>query len=364
MDIYMYWLTTLYMLGSHKQNSLIRHFGEPRLAFTATDDALAKVPTLTPHHIKIIKKNRNQKVLEYGFEMLEKRNISFTYLGHTKYPNMLNDIQDPPIGLFYLGDFPSNNLMRAAIIGSRRCSEYGLNTANTLAKVLAKNNVVVVSGMARGIDSMAHRGALDAGGLTIAVLGCGIDICYPAENLELRDKIARNGCVISEYPPGVAPRAMHFPARNRIISGLSKVVVVAEAAKRSGTLITVDQALEQGREVMAVPGNITNKYSEGTNNLIKQGAEPICAYEDVLNIIGISSDKYFEGNRKTRTAESELDLANDEKLVYDALSAEPLTIEEIIVKTSTQPQILQHILLTLELKGYAKRLPGARYIKI
>jgi len=360
----MYWLTTLYTLGSRKQNALIRHFGEPSSVFTATEKELTNVPNLTPHNISVIKKNRNKKVLEYGFEMLAKRNISFTYLGHVNYPNMLNDIQDPPVGLFYLGEIPSNNFSRVSIIGSRRCSDYGLTTSLNLAKTLAKQNVIVVSGMARGIDSMAHRGALEAGGLTIAVLGCGIDICYPAENVELRDEISRHGCVISEYPPGVSPRAMHFPARNRIISGLSKVVVVVEAAKKSGTLITVDQALEQGRDVMAVPGNITNRYSEGTNNLIKQGAEPICSYEDVLNIIGISADKHLEGMRKHRTAESELALAKDEKIVYDVLTAEPCSSEEIATKTNTQPQILQHILTSLELKGYVKRLPGARYIKI
>ena len=359
MDIYMYWLSTLYMLGSRRQNLLLAHFGSAKEAFGAPAEALRAVPGLTEHSVRIIQKNRDFALVQYGYETLEQMGISFTCLGQADYPKPLEEIPDPPVGLFYTGSLPGNILPRVAIIGSRKCSEYGLSTARRFGSALARRGVVIVSGMARGIDSMAHRGAIEAGGLTIAVLGCGVDVCYPPENLSLRDEIAKRACVLSEYPPGVNPHPSYFPARNRIISGLSQVLVVVEAAKRSGTHITVDQANEQGKDVMAVPGNITNKYSIGTNNLIKQGAEPACSHEDVLYMLGAP---HIENPEKTK--ESRARIASEEKLVYDVLAFEPYSFEEILLKTKSQPQSLQFNLMQLEIKGYAKKLPGMRYVKI
>ena len=356
MGTYMYWLSTLYMLGSRKQNLLLHHFGNPRDAYNATLDDLRKIPGLTEHNIQTIQRSKNENKIISGIEILKKMGINYTYQKHPDYPRSLSEIPDAPLGLFYVGKFPNDELQKVAIIGSRRCSEYGRGTARRFGSALAKQNVIVVSGMARGIDSMAHQGALEEG-QTIAVLGCGVDICYPAENRTLRDNITKSGCVISEYPPGVEPRAAHFPARNRIISGLSRVVIVIEAAKRSGTLITADQALDQGRDVMALPGNITNKYSEGTNNLIKQGAEPVCCYEDIMHMLGMTKIE--------KTTEKRPDIASDEKLVYDVLASRPhtdFTLEEIMIKTNSKPQTIQYVLTMLEIKGYVKKLPGMRYI--
>ena len=358
MNFYMYWLATLHAIGSRKQNQLLTYFGSAKTAYEAPPDVYRSLPGFTENHIRTIFNNRDRANLEYGMEMLEKRKISFTYLGHDRYPSWLNEIPDPPVGLFFLGMLPPSDMPHVAIIGSRRCSEYGLNTARRFGSALARNDVTIVSGMARGIDSEAHRGALETG-LTAAVLGCGVDICYPAENRQLRDEIAEKGCVLSEYPPGVGPRAQHFPARNRIISGLSQIIVVIESGKKSGTLITVDQALEQGRDVMALPGNITNKYSEGTNSLIKQGAEPVCNYEDVLHMLGMDSNKKVQNNSKPRP-----DIATDEKLVYDSLASRPSTLDEIMIKTKGKAQTVQYVLTMLELKGYVKKLPGMRYIKV
>ena len=365
MDIYMYWLSTLYTMGSRKQNQLLNFFGNAGAAFNAPIESMRAISGFTENNIRTIQKSRNPDKLKYGMELLKKRNIFFTYFSHPDYPSLLKKIPDPPQVLFYIGNLPKNDLPKVAIIGSRRCSEYGLNAARRFGAALARHEVVVVSGMARGIDSMAHKGALEFdGGLTIAVLGCGVDICYPAENHLLRDNIAKNGCVISEYPPGVTPQAFHFPARNRIISGLSQILVVIEAGKKSGTLITVDQALDQGRVVMALPGNITNKYSEGTNDLIKQGAEPVCNYEDILHMLNIPV------NKKTKKSNEELlkhaHIATGEKLVYDVMAScpdTPLSVEEIIIKANSQPQTIQHILTMLELKGYIKKLPGMRYVR-
>ena len=365
--IYMYWLSTLYAIGSRKQNLLLEHLESAQTAYAASLETLRTIPSITEHNIRTIQKSRSKFEHSNGMDMLQRMGISFTYLGHRDYPSLLSEISDPPVGLFYIGKLPDNTLHRVAIIGSRKCSEYGLNTAQRLGAALARKDVVIVSGMARGIDGMAHRGALEAAGLTIAVLGCGVDICYPAENRSLRDSIAKSGCIISEYPPGVTPRAGFFPARNRIISGLSQIVIVVESAKKSGTLITVDQALEQGRDVMAVPGNVTNKYSEGTNDLIKQGAEPVCKAEDVLHMLNTATIHMPTLNiqKKTKASkESAPYIAPEEKLVYDVLAFEPSTFDEILIKTNSQPQTIQYLLTMLELKGHVKKLPGARYIKI
>ena len=365
-ETYMYWLSTLFTMGARKQNLLLEHFGSAQQAYAAPVEVLREIPTITDHNIRTIQKSRSKFESSKGIDALKRMGISFIYLGHEDYPSLLKEIADPPVGLFYIGTLPDNHLHRVAIIGSRQCSEYGISTARRLGAALASKGVVVVSGMARGIDSMAHRGAVEASGLTIAVLGCGVDICYPAENHSLRDDIAKSGCVISEYPPGVTPRAGFFPARNRIISGLSQILIVVESAKKSGTLITVDQALEQGREVMAVPGNVTNQYSEGTNALIKQGAEPVCTADDVLHVLG-SIPTTFKlqsvPNIPKKPKEIIPDIAPEEKLVYDVLDFEPSTFDEILIKTNSQPQTIQYLLTMLELQGHVKKLPGARYIK-
>ena len=387
MDIYMYWLSTLFTMGSRKQNILLNYFGDAERAYHASAEELRQIPGFTENNIRVVQKNKEISITKHGFNTLRDMGISFIPRTHKSFPYLLSTIPDAPIGLFCMGEFPSKDFYRVAIIGSRKCSEYGLNTARTFSEGLANNKIVVVSGMARGIDSMSHREAIARGGLTIAVLGCGLDICYPPENRELRDSIVKNGCIISEYPPGVPPHARHFPARNRIISGLSHLLIVIEAAKRSGTLITVDQALDQGRSVMAVPGNITNKYSQGTNNLIKQGAEPVCSTEDILEMLGlddlvvqtrlvdddwdtpqITSEKNFErssGKKPIKTAIGTLpSIAPEEKLVYDVLDLMPLGLEDIVIKTNSKVHVIQYLLTMLELKGLVRKLPGARYQKV
>ena len=205
------------------------------------------------------------------------------------FPPLLRAVHDPPPGLFLRGDADQELLSRPAValVGARACSGYGASVARTLGRELAAAGLVVVSGLARGIDAEAHRGALEAGGATVAVLGCGIDRDYPAAHAELARRIAATGLVVSEYAPGVEPAPWRFPARNRIISGLSAVVAVVEARERSGALITADLALEEGREVFAVPGEITSALSAGTNSLLKLGASPLTCAADVLSCFGI-----------------------------------------------------------------------------
>jgi len=208
---------------------------------------------------------------------------------------------------------------------------------------------------------MAHKGALEGGGKTIAVLGCGVDICYPSENKELRERIINNGCVISEYPPGTNPAPQFFPARNRIISGLSEGVLVSEAGKKSGTLITVDQAMEQGREVFAIPGNISSRLSEGTNRLISEGATPVSDYTDILFALNIQPANPAPQADLEKNAN--IVLATDEKQVYDSLNFSPISIDALMDATDLDPGKLHYLCAQLEIKGLAKRLPGSRYVR-
>jgi DNA processing protein len=214
---------------------------------------------------------------------------SFVARSSPTFPPLLRAIHDPPPGLFVRGDADVELLSRpaVAIVGARACSGYGASAARTLARDIARAGIVVVSGLARGIDAEAHRGALDAGGATIAVLGCGIDRDYPATHAELARRVAATGLIVAEYAPGVAPAPWRFPARNRIVAGLAEVTAVVEARERSGALITADLALEEGREVFAVPGEITSALSAGTNALLKLGASPLTCAADVLSCFGL-----------------------------------------------------------------------------
>lgn len=213
--------------------------------------------------------------------------IEMITCGRPQYPAILKEIKDFPKVLFYKGNLSIINKRCAAVVGSRKTTQYGRTTAKNISGRLSEKDIIVVSGMAKGIDTCAHRGSLEVSGNTIAVLGCGIDICYPKENRELKTEIENRGLVISEYPPGTAPEKYYFPQRNRIISGLSELTVVVQAGNNSGALITAELAAEQGREVFAVPGNIDSQYNLGNNKLIKEGAIPVTNIEEILESMGV-----------------------------------------------------------------------------
>ena len=216
------------------------------------------------------------------YEKLIARGISFAVAGEEGYPKKLADIPDAPCAIYYVGKLPGDEEKAIAVIGARNCSEYGKAMARQFGEILAEAGIQIVSGMARGIDGIGQQAALDAGGYSMGVLGCGIDICYPPENRQLYERLIAEGGICSEYPPGIGPRAELFPPRNRIISGLCDGVLVIEAKERSGTLITVDMALEQGREVYALPGRATDPLSMGCNRLIRQGAERVVSPQEML----------------------------------------------------------------------------------
>jgi DNA processing protein len=263
--------------------------------------------------------------------------------GSPGYPPLLAELHDPPASLHLRGG-PAEILMRpaVAIVGARSCSPYGAQIARDVARELAGAGVVVVSGLARGIDGEAHRGALAGGGLTVAVLGCGIDRDYPRAHADLARRIAESGLVVSEYPPGVEPSPWRFPARNRIVAGLALATVVVEARRRSGALITADFALEAGREVFAVPGEITSSLSEGTNDLIRQGATPLLAAGDVLEALGIEREP---------PAAAPASLSPEAREVWSALRARAMTLDELSQATGVGAAEVAVALTELELAG-------------
>lgn len=338
--------------------SLIERFGTARQAWLASEHDLVKIGGFSIESALSLTQRKAQVDLEGEFEQLEKSNISYIFYNDPAYPEMLRGIFDPPPGLFVRGAMPVADHLAVAIVGSRRPTPYGLAVAEKLASELAQAGVVVVSGMARGIDSSAHRGVLDAGGLTVAVLGCGVDVVYPRENRRLMEEIIAGGTVISEYPLGSTPEPWHFPVRNRIISGISKAVVVVEAGERSGALITADCALEQGRDVLAVPGNISSPSSRGPNRLIKQGARLIEDADDIFEEIGVGS-LFKPGNGRIRSLPP---ITDEEKTFYQLLSHEPVHLDELIVRSGLSAQEALAILMFLEIKGMVRQLPGKFYV--
>ncbi len=275
------------------------------------------------------------------------------------YPEALRQIADPPPVLFLRGRTTEADATAVAIVGTRRATPYGRAVAERLARDLAAAGVTVVSGLAKGVDTVAHRAALDAGGRTIAVLGNGLDQVYPPENLELARSIAHaeRGAIVSELAPGVPPDAVNFPRRNRIIAGLCAATVIVEAGERSGALITADFALEQGREVLAVPGSILSPTSAGTNGLIKQGATPVTSARDVLEAIGA------EGDTGPGVARSLPHLPPEEQEVLAALEGEPRHVDELSRTLGRGAAEVSATLTLLELKGLARQVGGMAYVR-
>jgi len=294
------------------------------------------------------------------FDRLSENGYSLVTLGDVEYPSLLREIFDPPCVLYCLGRPEVLEGPAVAVVGSRTPTPYGRAVAERLAEDLASRGVVVVSGLAMGIDSAAHWGAL-RGGRTVAVLGSGIDMIYPKEHEKLSEKIAAAGAVVSEFPLGTLPLAQNFPRRNRIISGLSRGLVVVEAAERSGSLISAGFALEQGREVMAVPGNVTSNFSRGTNRLIKEGAKVVEGWEDVAEEMPDPLRERLLAQRPGETAPLPL-LTEEEEAVRAKLRADALTpIDELLEGSAMSVSELLAVLLSLEIKGVVAQHPGKAY---
>jgi DNA processing protein len=282
------------------------------------------------------------------------------------YPSRLKEISKPPKHLWGEGDVTSlSSDLCLAIVGARECTPYGRKVAFDLARDLVREGVVIVSGLAYGIDTAAHQGALEGGGKTIAVLGCGIDIPYPSGNLDLKRKISQNGAVVTEFSPGTPASTWSFPQRNRIISGLSRGIIVIEAGEESGSLITADFALEQGRDVFAVPGNVTSPLSAGTNRLIQNGAKLVLGIKDILEEFKLPGRQMkirsFQEEMKTQSVQETG--GEEESKILLLLSQEPKHVEDLIQSSGFSIEKISTLLIALEIDGKISSLPGGRYTR-
>jgi DNA processing protein len=356
-----YWmaLSMLQDVGPVLSRKLLSIFKTPERIFDAEMRDLLSVEGIGINRAKNIKEFSFWKNVDKQIKVLEKKEIKVVGINDTSYPEMLRETEDAPIVLYIKGDIQPQDRYAIAIVGSRKPTFYGTSVAENISEELASMGFTIVSGIARGIDSLSHKGALRAGGRTIAVLGSGLDVPYPAENKGLMDKIIDYGCVMSEFPPGTPPDRENFPRRNRIISGLSLGVLVIEATSDSGSLITAGYALEQGREVFAVPGNITFSTSVGTNELIKRGAILTRKAEDIVEELAPVLKGFIRSKEKAK-----IEMTEEEKNLCNMLSGEPKHIDIISRESGLSTSKILEILLRLELKGAIKQTTGNRFYLI
>ena len=279
---YWIWLSTIKGLGSRRKQILLNKYKTPERIYNLKKEEILKIKGFSEALAECIIDKENKENLKKQIDDIQEQNIKIITIEEKEYPQLLRTIYDYPVSIYVKGNEKILNGPTIGIVGCRQSTAYGEKVAQYFAYNLSKRSINIISGLAKGIDSQSHIGAIKAKGITIGVIGSGLDIVYPKENQYLYDKIIReNGAIVSEYPLGVKPEKMNFPARNRIISGMSKGILVVEAKKKSGTLITVDFALEQGRDVYVVPGNIDEMNSVGTNDLIKQGAQMVTSHKDI-----------------------------------------------------------------------------------
>jgi DNA processing protein len=348
-------------LGCVGFKKLAEHFSDPTAALSAPAAALAEIHGLDKNVIDGLRNFSAWDEVEAEIIRAEKAAVKVVPFTDSTYPARLRMIADPPPLLYVKGDIRSEDEKAVAIVGSRSASDYGRRVARDLCRGLASLGFTVVSGMARGIDGTAHGTALNAGGRTIAVLGSGVDRAYPAEHQQLYQRISENGAVISEFPLGTRPMAFNFPARNRLISGLSLGVVVVEATEKSGSLITAALALEQGREVFAVPGEVGSSRSRGAHRLIRQGAKLVETVDDILEEIApqLAARRGNADGAVKRTLPRHL--GDEFQKIFDLFQERSLQIDEVIENSGYSPPRVSEILLELELQGYIKQLPGKKY---
>lgn len=345
-------------VGSRTLWKIKDHFGSFEDCLQADSSRLYAL--LKEEIVQAIISERRHHHLFFQLERLESEGIAMVSFEEPSYPVSLKNIYNPPMLLYFRGNIDSYMKICLAVVGSRAASNYGRTIARKLANSLAMRGISVVSGMARGIDTEAHCGALDADGMTVAILGSGLNIIYPVSNKGLFYEISEKGAVISEFPLDTNPEPGNFPMRNRIISGISRGVVVVEAQAKSGALITADYALEQGRDVFAVPGPINRDSSMGTNNLIKQGAKLITGVEDII-------EEYYDikiPEKDSPIQEQQLFLDEQEEVVVKCLLEDPLLFDDIIASTGFTVGELSRLLLKLELAGIVKSLPGNYYVRV
>lgn len=373
--IYINWFNSVEKLRKSTILKLIRYAGSPGDAFRMSTDEMKKaLPQITPEETGSLSKAKQSVSPHRLYEGIIEKGIRITAITDPEYPERLKDIGSPPLCLYHYGVLPDDNTPSVAIVGARACSVYGEKIAAEYGRQLAEKGIQVISGMALGIDSIAQRACVEAKGYSAGILASGCDVCYPRENRTLYDRLKETGCVISEKLPGTQPLRQYFPARNRIISGLSQAVLLVEARERSGSLITADMALEQGREVYAVPGRINECLSAGCNRLIKQGAGVALSPREFME--DLFDENYRQDIRKdvsTKKGSSCLELKKPENLdegesvIWDALGIDPKPVDTIHKEISKKMIIsvpgLMQVLLRMCIKGAARQISATYFTR-
>jgi len=344
-------------IGPVRLQKLLQYFGDIRAAWEARSYQL-QAAGLNSSLVKRMSEIRHGVSLDELEQKLSIQGIQVLTWDDSAYPDRLRQIAQSPFVLYIKGDIVAEDTWAVAIVGTRRYSSYGRQVAENISHTLARNGITIISGLARGIDGIAHRTAMDAGGRTIAVLGSGLDILYPPEHRALAEEISNKGALISDYPLGTPPDGSNFPPRNRIISGLSKIIIVIEAGERSGALITATYAAEQGKDVFAVPGKISAPMSKGTNLLIKQGAHPLLDPQDVLDLLNMTLVAEQRVIRKALPSDPK------EAVLYQAVGEEPLHVDEICSQVNLPIEEVTSTLALMELKGMVRKMFGMKYVAV
>lgn len=344
-------------IGAVRMQALLRHFGDLETAWNAAPIDLARAGLSLKVTERILQARQNVD-LEKLWAKIEAQGIKILTWEDETYPQRLKEIDQPPPVLYIRGDYLPEDLFAVAIVGTRRVTAYGRQITEELAAYLAANGITIISGLARGVDAIAHQTALKAGGRTIGVLGSGVDKIYPPEHRGLADKMMESGAIVSDYAPGTPPDASNFPPRNRIISGLSLAVVVIEAGETSGALITAEFAAEQGREIFAVPGSILAPQSKGTNKLIQNGALPLLSVNDLMQALNLTRMGEHKAARKAIPTDE------TEARLIKALGEEPVHVDEIRNRTDLPIEKVSATLALMELKGMVRQVGGMNYVAV
>ena len=357
MDPRAYWLgfNLVKGIGSVRLQGLLNYFGNLEIAWQAPPEAFREAG-LSSKVIENLVRVRGEVDLDTELERILSKNIQVITWESNEYPRRLKEIHQPPPVLYVRGNLSLEDEWAVAIVGTRRVTAYGRQMTEELAGYLAGNGITVVSGLARGVDGLAHKAALSAGGRTIAVLGSGVDRVYPPEHRNLAEEMCAKGAVISDYAPGTPPEGVNFPPRNRIISGLSLAVVVVEAGKKSGALITAQFAAEQGRDVFAVPGNVHAPQSIGTNQLILDGVRPLLQPKDVLEVLNLQQIQEYRAARHVIPSDAV------EARLIEILRAEPVHVDALSREAGYSIQQVSAALTMLELKGVVRQVGGMQYV--
>jgi DNA processing protein len=358
-DPRLYWIGFNFVkgIGAVRFKALLDFFGDPAVAWNAPAEALMEAG-LSAKIVENLNKVRTQVNLEKVYERMQAQGIHCLTWNDENYPRHLKNIDQPPPVIYARGEMLPEDDWAVAIVGTRKVTSYGRQVTEEVATFLAQNRVTVVSGLARGVDGIAHQSALKAGGRTIAVLGSGVDRIYPPENRRLAEEMIAQGALISDYPPGTAPDGTNFPPRNRIISGLALAVVIVEAGVTSGALITATFAAEQGREVFAVPGSILAAQSKGTNRLIQDGAQPLLDPQEILEVLNLTQVTEQQAARRI--------LPTDpiEMRLFNTLGPDPMHVDEIRAQTSLPIEQVSATLAMMELKGMVRQVGGMNYVAL